>query len=89
MQIKLNKFQELTMSYWLKARIAEIPSRDVLDMYNDTLWLAELLKGLVDEATKQFPNPWNPEIEAAKEAAIKAKPIKKAVVPKNVEGWDD
>jgi hypothetical protein len=49
MQIKLNKFQQFTMSCWLQARIAEISSRDVLDMYKDTLWLAELLKSLIDE----------------------------------------
>ena len=41
------------MSYWLKARIAEISSRDVVDMYNDTLWLAELLKGLIDDTAKR------------------------------------
>ena len=53
MQIELNEFQRMTMSYWLQARISEISSRDVLDMYNDTLWLAELLKSLVDETSKQ------------------------------------
>ena len=42
--IKLNKFQEFTMSYWLKARVAEIGTRDLINMLNDTRWLAELLE---------------------------------------------
>jgi len=38
-------FQQLTMSYWLKvARIKEVSSRDVLDHYNDVLWLKEQLE---------------------------------------------
>lgn len=53
MQIELNEFQKFTMSYWLQARIAEIPSRDVIDMLNDTLWLAELLQSLVKETSRQ------------------------------------
>ena len=49
MKIRLNKFQQMTMSYWLKARVEEIGTRDVLDHYNDVLWLAELLKDEVDK----------------------------------------
>lgn len=54
MQIKLNKFQQMTMSYWLKARVEEIGSRDIVDHYNDALWLTELLKGCVDHVARSI-----------------------------------
>ena len=36
------------MSYWLQARISEVSSRDIVDMYNDVLWLKELLEECMD-----------------------------------------
>ena len=53
MQIELNKFQKMTMSYWLQARISEVSSRDIVDMYNDVLWLKELLENCMDEMKNQ------------------------------------
>ena len=54
MQIKLNEFQQLTMSYWLKARVSEVGTRDIVDHYNDILWLAELVKGEVERIAAKY-----------------------------------
>ena len=64
MQIELNKFQRITMSYWLQARISEVSSRDIVDMYNDVLWLKELLEECMDDMKNQSDASYFSDLDA-------------------------